>query len=134
MHNFMKPLLLAGLLAGAASASPMWASHDDPSVIREELRGHQAAYSTAVSNRNFDRARYERDRIEITQGKLNQAEFAARWDMENSEDYNLMMRQDSDNYYLRTTSTSQGATMMMPDMRRVWDPMTETYHFVRINP
>ncbi|MBX3166508.1 MAG: hypothetical protein KF760_03810 [Candidatus Eremiobacteraeota bacterium] len=133
MHKLMKPLLCAGLLAGAASASPMWASHDDPAVLREQLRGHQSAYNTAVSNRNFDRARYERDQIEITEGKINQAEFAARWDFENSEDYHLLVKPDSDYYYRRTTITSPGV-ITVPGMSRVWDPLTETYYFVRVYP
>lgn len=133
MHTFLKPILFAGLLAGAASASPMWASHDDPAVLREELRGHQSAYSTAVANRNFDRARFEQDQIEITRSKLNQAELANRWDSENSEDYHLLVTPDSDYYLRRTTITSPGV-ITVPGMNRVWDPLTETYHFVRVYP
>lgn len=136
MHNLIKPILLTSLLAlpclGIANASPMWASHAEPAVLHEELRGHQSAYDTAVSNRNFDRARYERDQMEITRGKINQSEFASRWDLENSEDYHLLVTPDSDYYYRRTTITSPG--VITPGMNRVWDPLTETYYFVRVYP
>ncbi len=133
MHKFLKPLFVAGLLAGAASASPMWASHDDPAVLREELRGHQMSYNTAVTNRNFDRARFERDQIDITQGKIDQAEFASRWDLENSEDYHLLLTPDSDSYYRRTIITTPDV-VTVPGVNRVYDPITETYHYVRVTP
>lgn len=133
MHKLMKSMLCVGLLAGAASASPMWASHDDPAVLREDLRGHQQAYNTAVTNRNFDRAKFERDQIDITQGKIDQAEYAARWDLENSEDYHLLLTPDSDTYYRRTIITTPGV-VTVPGVNRVFDPITETYHYVRVTP
>jgi len=133
MQNLIKPLLLTSLLAVPSFASPMWASHDDPAVLHEQLRGHQSAYDTAVANRNFDRARFERDQIEITQAKINQADFAARWDLENDEDYHLLVTPNSDYYYRRTIVTSPGV-VTVPGMSRVWDPITETYHFVRVYP
>lgn len=135
MHKFMKPMILAGLLAGAASASPMWASHEDPAVLREDLRTHQMAYNTAVSNRNFDRARFEKDQIDIAQSKLDMAEVAVRWDLENSEDYHLMVTPDSDNYYLRrTTVVTTPGVVTLPGTTRVFDPITETYHYIRVTP
>lgn len=131
MHKLIKPILLTTMMVfpclGAASASPMWASHDDPAVLREQLRSHQMSYDTAVSNRNFDRARYEREQMDITQSKISEAELAQRWDLENSEDYHLMV--DPDTYYVhRTVITTT------PGLSRVYDPITETYHYVRINP
>lgn len=123
MHNLIKPFLLTSLLAVPCFASPMWASHEDPAVLHEQLRGHQSAYDTAVANRNFDRARFERDQMNITQAKINEADFAARWDLENDEDY----------YYRRTIVTSPGL-VTAPGISRVWDPITETYHFIRVYP
>ncbi|MBS2034247.1 hypothetical protein JST97_04625 [bacterium] len=131
MHNILKPLLLTSLMmlpcVGAASASPIWASHEDPAVLREQLRNHQMSYETAMSNRNFDRARYESDQMDITQSKIAEAEFAQRWDVENSEDYHLMM--DPNSYYSRRTVITT-----TPGINRVYDPITETYHYIRINP
>lgn len=131
MHKFIKPLLLTSMMVlpclGIANASPMWASHDDPGSLQEQLRSHQMSYDTAVANGAFERARYERDQIGITQAKLDQADYTARWDLENSEDYHLMVNPDS--YYMRRTVITT-----TPGMTRVYDPITETYHFVRINP
>lgn len=131
MHKLLKPILLTTMMVlptlGAASASPMWASHDDPAVLREQLRSHQMNYDTAVSNRNFDRARYERGQMAVTQAKISEAEFAQRWDLENSEDYHLMVEPDA--YYVRRTVNTT-----IPGLNRVYDPITETYHYVRIYP
>lgn len=131
MHKLVKPLLLTSMMVlpclGPASASPMWASHEDPAVLRERLRKHQMSYDTAVTNRNFDRARYEREQMDITQSRIEEADYAQRWDLENSEDYHLMV--NPDDYYVRRTIITT-----TPGVNRVYDPLTETYHYVRINP
>jgi hypothetical protein len=131
MHKLIKPLLLTSMLVlpvlGVANASPIWASHDDPASLREQLRSHQVSYDTAMANNNFERARFEKDQIDITRAKLDQAELTRRWDLENSEDYHLMV--DPDTYYIhRTVITTT------PGMTRIYDPITETYHFVRVYP
>ena len=129
MQNFLKPILLTSMMVlpmiGQVSALPYHPTEDNRAAIREELRVNRMQFDTAVANRNFERAAYERREIDRNLAKLGETNAGLYWDEANSEDHYLLTNPDYE--YSRRTIITTPYTVITPTVTPVYPRVMRVY-------